>query len=44
VTALAVIRMTWQYWVLVVSFIVGGSLIFFLLSFLGQKLLQESIL
>ena len=40
VTALAVIKMTWQYWVIVVSLVVGGALLFFALSVLGERLLK----
>ena len=40
VTALAVIKMTWQHWVIVVGFVVGGGLLFYVLSILGQRLLR----
>ena len=40
VTALVVISMTWQYWVIVVSLVIGGGLLFFVLSVLGERLLR----
>ena len=39
-TALAVIPMTWQYWVIVVSLVVGCGLLFYILSLLGERLLR----
>ena len=39
-TALSVIPMTWQYWVIVVSLVVGCGLLFFVLSLLGERLLR----
>ena len=44
ITALCVIPMTWQYWVLVVSLIVGGGIIFFILAHIGEKLLAKNLL
>ena len=41
ITALCVIPMTWQYWVLVVGLITGGGLIFFILAKLGERLLAR---
>lgn len=41
VTALVVIPMSWKYWVLVQSLIVGGGILFVVLSHLGQKLLEH---
>jgi Flp pilus assembly protein TadB len=41
VTALCVIPMTWQYWVMVVGLIVICGSIFNLLSFLGQRMLAQ---
>jgi hypothetical protein len=41
ITALVVIPMSWQYWVLVESLIVGGGIIFVVLSNLGQKLIDR---
>lgn len=40
-TALVVIPMSWQYWLLVESLIVGGGILFVLLSHLGQKLMEH---
>jgi len=34
--------MTWQYWVMVVSLIVGGGILFFVLAHLGEKMLQAN--
>jgi len=42
ITALVVIPMTWQYWVLVVSLIVGGGIIFFIMAHIGEKLLLKN--
>jgi hypothetical protein len=39
---LVVIPMTWQYWVLVVSLIVGGGIIFFILAHVGEKILLKN--
>ena len=33
--------MSWQYWVLVESLIVGGAILFVVLSHLGQKLIEH---
>ena len=41
ITALCVIPMKWQYWVLVVVTIVVCGSIFNLLSFFGQRMLNE---
>jgi len=41
VTALIVIPMTWQFWVLVVGLILGGGLIFFTLAKLGERLVAR---
>jgi len=41
VTALVVIPMSWEYWVLVETLIVGGGILFVVLSHLGQKLLES---
>jgi hypothetical protein len=38
VTALIVIPMTWQFWVLVVGLILGGGLLFFILAKIGERL------
>jgi hypothetical protein len=40
VTAVVVIHMTWQYWVIVIGFVIGGGLLFFMLSVLGERLLR----
>ena len=42
IAALIVIPMTWQYWVLVESLIVGGGVLFVLLGHLGQKLILSN--
>jgi hypothetical protein len=34
--------MTWQYWVLVESLIVGGGILFVVLGHLGQKLIVHN--
>jgi len=44
ITALSVIPMTWQYWVLVVSLIIGGGIIFFILAHIGERLLAKNML
>jgi hypothetical protein len=41
ITALAVIPMTWQYWILVVGLIVGGGILFFILAKLGEKIIAR---
>ena len=41
ITALCVIPMTWQYWVMVVGLILGGSILFNVLSFFGQRMLRQ---
>ena len=33
--------MTWQYWVMVVGLILGGSILFNVLSFFGQRMLRQ---
>lgn len=42
ITAICVIPMTWQYWVLVVALILGGGVIFFILAKLGERLLVKN--
>lgn len=34
--------MTWQYWVMVVSLIIGGGFLFFVMAHLGEKMLQRN--
>jgi hypothetical protein len=34
--------MTWQYWVLVVSLIIGGGIIFFVMAKIGEKMLVKN--
>ena len=41
ITALCVIPMTWQHWVMVVGLIVGGSSIFNIFSFFGHRMLRQ---
>ena len=41
ITALAVIPMTWQYWILVIGLILGGGVLFFLLAKLGEKVIAR---
>ena len=40
ISAVIVIQMSWQYWVIVVGLVIGGGTLFFVLSFLGGKMLQ----
>ena len=42
VTALVVIPMTWEYWVLVVGLIVGGGVLFFILAKFGEILIART--
>ena len=42
VTALCVIPMTWQFWILVVGLITGGGLLFYVLARLGEKLIEKN--
>ena len=42
ITAICVIPMTWQYWVLVVGLIIGGGIIFFIMAKAGEKLLVSN--
>ena len=41
ITALCVIPMTWKYWVMVVGLILGGGILFNVLSFFGQRMLNQ---
>ena len=41
-TALCVIPMTWQFWILVVGLITGGGLLFYVLARLGEKLIEKN--
>ena len=42
ITALCVIPMTWQYWVIVVGLIIGGGILFFIMAKIGEKLLVNN--
>ena len=35
--------MTWQLWVLTVGLVVGGALLFYLMMYVGEKLVQKQI-
>ena len=35
--------MTWQYWILTVGLVVGGGLIFYLMMWVGEKLVQKEL-
>jgi hypothetical protein len=34
--------MSWQYWVLVVSLIIGGGILFFIMAKVGEKLMVKN--
>ena len=42
-TALIIIDMTWQLWVLTVGLVVGGGILFYIMMFVGEKLVQRQI-
>ncbi len=42
VTALCVIPMTWQFWILIVGLITGGGLLFYVLARIGEKLIEKN--
>ena len=42
-TALIIIDMTWQLWVLTVGLVVGGGILFYIMMLVGEKLVQRQI-
>jgi hypothetical protein len=40
VSALVIIDMTWQYWVLTAGLVGGGGVLFWIMMFIGEKLVQ----
>jgi uncharacterized membrane protein YdjX (TVP38/TMEM64 family) len=43
VSAVIIIHMTWQLWVLTVVLVVGGALLFYLMMYVGERLVQKQI-
>ena len=35
--------MTWQYWILTVGLVVGGGFLFYLMMWVGEKLVQKEL-
>lgn len=43
VSAVIIIHMTWQYWVLTVGLVVGGAVLFWVMMRIGENLVQKQI-
>lgn len=43
ISAVVIIKMTWQYWVLTVGLVVGGAILFWIMMKVGEKLCQKQI-
>ena len=43
ISAVIIIKMTWQYWILTVGLVVGGGFLFYLMMWVGEKLVQKEL-